>query len=236
MQNTDKPLIAIVDDELNIRTTISYALEKEGYATVPFEDGFDAWESFQKALPDLIILDILMPRLDGLQLCRKIREITDHTPIIFLSSKDEEFDRVLGLEIGADDYLCKPFSMRELVTRIKVLFRRIGSTANSESKENGETVEAGSLVLDIPCHTVLLDGAKVPATVTEFRILHTLLSYPGRVRTREELVESCFPYDSYVNPRVIDSHMKRLRKKLLEAASDFDGIETVHGLGYRYKA
>ncbi len=231
-----KRCIAIVDDEENIRTTLDIALRKEGYDTLLFKDGMEALKQVQENLPDLFILDILMPRLDGLELCKKVRKITEHVPIIFLSSKDDELDRVLGLELGADDYLCKPFSMRELTTRIKVLFRRISKLSVEDPEPPEALIRCGPLVLDIPKHRVSLNGTAVPVTVTEFRILQTLAVRPGFVKTRGDLVSVCFPYDSYVNPRVIDSHMKRLRRKLNECAPGYDEIETVHGLGYRYKS
>src|SRR4030042_1559386 len=129
MSKASAPFIAIVDDEKNIRETVAYALKKEGFRPLTFSNGQEAWESFQKKLPDLVILDILMPMMDGLELCRKLRSVNEALPIIFLTSKDDEFDRVLGLELGADDYLCKPFSMRELITRVKVLFRRLALAA-----------------------------------------------------------------------------------------------------------
>jgi len=225
--------VAIIDDEENIRETVSYALKREGYIPLPYTDGYAAWEVFQKKLPDLAILDILMPRMDGLELCRKIRTISENLPLIFLTSKDDEFDRILGLEIGGDDYLCKPFSMRELITRIKVLFRRI-SLHNKEIKKE-DIITIGSLKLNIQGYTVTWKEKNIPLTVTEFMLLSSLIKYPGHVKNRDQLIEEAYPYNTYVSDRTIDSHIKRLRQKFLQIDPEFVSIETVYGLGYRYK-
>jgi two-component system response regulator ChvI len=225
--------VAIVDDEGNIRETVSYALKKEGYIPLSYIDGVAAWEAFQKKLPDLVVLDIIMPRMDGLELCRKIRSTSETLPIIFLTSKDEEFDRILGLEIGGDDYLCKPFSMRELMTRIKVLFRRLlYQTYHTDEKD---IFSLGELNLDMQCYTVLWKGGKVPLTVTEFMLLLSLVKYPGHVKNREQLMREAYPHNTYVSDRTIDSHIKRLRQKFLQVDPLFSCIETVYGLGYRYR-
>lgn len=226
--------IAVVDDEENIRETVAFALKREGWAVEQFADGFDAWEAFRKSPPDLVILDIIMPRVDGLELCRRIRQASESLPIIFLTSRDEEFDRVLGLELGADDYLCKPFSMRELVARVKVLFRRVALTKSKRETEPGDRIRAGQLELDLQRYEATWKGARVALTVTEFMMLLALVRHPGHVKTREQLMREGYPYDTYVSDRTVDSHVKRLRRKFESADASFDAIETVYGLGYRY--
>ena len=230
-------LVAIVDDEEHLRATVSHTLRKEGFRTALYADGVDAWESFEGSLPDLVILDIIMPRMDGLELCRRIRAVSRRVPVMFLTSKDEEFDRVLGLELGADDYLCKPFSLRELATRVKVLFRRSGLAREDEEAgpESGETVTVGSLTLDTRRFIAEWKGFSVRLTVTEFRILHALARQPGYVRTREQLLSEAFPQDSYMSDRTIDCHIRRIRGKLEDLDEEFDGIETLYGLGYRLR-
>ena len=225
--------IAIIDDEKNIRETVAYALTKEGYKTLTFANGLEAWNTLQHNLPDLIILDIIMPMMDGLELCRRLRSISEGLPIIFLTSKDEEFDRVLGLEIGADDYLCKPFSMRELVTRIKVLFRRY--SLGSKEQDNSQCLSVENLHLDLQRYTVKWKGNALPLTITEFMLLQSLIKKPGIVKTRNQLMEEAYPDNIYVSDRTIDSHIKRLRKKFIAVDDSFAHIETVYGLGYRYK-
>jgi len=198
-----------------------------------YSDGQDAWEAFERDLPDLAVLDILMPRMDGLELCRRLRSRSEALPIIFLTSRDEEFDRVLGLELGADDYLCKPFSMRELVARVKVLFRRLALAGDPEIEE--DTVEVGPMRLDLNRFQASWQGFELSLTVTEFRVLHALARHPGHVKTRDQLVNEGYPHDTYVSDRTIDTHIKRLRRKLEGIDATFDGIETVYGLGYRYR-
>ena len=226
--------VAIVDDELNIRETVSFALEREGYAVDCYADGFDAWQQFDRALPDLAVLDILMPRVDGLELCRRLRGVSQALPIIFLTSKDEEFDRVLGLELGADDYLCKPFSMRELVARVKVLFRRLSVMADP-SQVAPELLCVDSLELDLQRYTTTWNNEDVALTVTEFQILRALVRNPGHVKTRAQLMGEGYPHDTFVSERTIDSHIKRIRRKFSAADPEFNHVETVHGLGYRYR-
>ncbi len=225
--------VALVDDEESIRETISYALEREGWSVRTYADGLDAWKGFQEKLPDLVILDILVPRMDGLELCRKLRGLSESLPIIFLTSRDEELDRVLGLELGADDYLCKPFSMRELVARIRVLFRRVALGRVTEKDD--APLSIGDLRLDLERYRVTWKGAPVDLTVTEFMMLHALVRHPGHVKNREQLTREAYRYDNYVSDRTIDSHIKRLRRKMEQADPSFDRIETVYGVGYRYR-
>ncbi len=234
MRSATPETVAFVEDEATIRETVSFALKREGYRVRLFSDGREAWESFEKELPGLAILDIVLPRMDGLELCRKLRARSEALPIIFLSSRDEELDRVLGLELGADDYLCKPFSMRELVTRVKVLFRRAALARSSTLPAPEKMLSEGALELDLDRYTAKWEGSLVPLTVTEFLLLLALAKHPGHVKTRRQLMEEAYPHDAFVSERTIDSHVKRLRRKFEERETEFSKIETVHGLGYRY--
>jgi two-component system, OmpR family, response regulator ChvI len=225
--------IAIIDDEKHIRETISYALKKEGFSVSSYADGREALKNFQTTLPDLLVLDIIMPHLDGLELCRQIRQISMAVPIIFLSSKDEEFDRVFGLTLGADDYLCKPFSMRELIARIHVLFRRIAHYTAPVSSQ--DLLKIGPLELDTKRFTAKWNNTMLPLTVTEFRLLNSLAKNPGFVKTRDQLLQEAYPHDTYLSDRTIDCHIKRIRKKLSEIDPAFAEIETIYGLGYKFK-
>jgi two-component system response regulator ChvI len=227
-------LIALVDDEESLRETVGFALRREGYRVESFADGLAAWQSFERSLPDLAILDVTMPRMDGLELCRRLRALSERLPILFLTSRDEEFDRVLGLELGADDYLCKPFSMRELAARVKVLLRRAAHRLEPPGGEE-RVLEAGPLRLDLPRYQAFWNGVPLPLTVTEFTLLHALARRPGHVKSRAQLLEEGYPHDAYASDRTIDSHVKRLRKKIAEADPSFDPIETVYGLGYRFR-
>jgi DNA-binding response OmpR family regulator len=226
--------VAVVDDEDNLRETLAFALRREGYPVELYAHGAEAWGAFQRRLPGLVILDILMPEMDGLELCRRIRSISETIPIIFLTSRDEEFDRVLGLEIGADDYLCKPFSMRELLARVKVLFRRAALDAAPKRADAEAPLRIGDLELDLQRYAVKWKGLPVSLTVTEFMMLHALVRHPGHVKSRTQLHQDGYPHDAYVSERTIDSHIKRLRRKFEEVDAAFDRIETVYGLGYRY--
>jgi DNA-binding response OmpR family regulator len=229
------PTVAVVDDEDNIRETLAFALRRDGYPVELYAHGLEAWTSFQRKLPGLVILDILMPEMDGLELCRRIRSLSESVPIIFLTSRDDEIDRVLGLEIGADDYLCKPFSMRELLARVKVLFRRAALDQNTTRPNDNAPLRLGDLELDLQRYTMRWKGAPVSLTVTEFMMLHALVRHPGHVKTRKQLHQDGYPHDAYVSDRTIDSHIKRLRRKFEEVDPEFERIETVYGLGYRYK-
>jgi two-component system response regulator ChvI len=227
--------VAVVDDEENIRETVGFALRREGYAVDTHSDGLAAWEQFESALPDLAVIDILMPRLDGLELCRRLRAVSPSLPIIFLTSRDDEFDRVLGLELGADDYLCKPFSMRELMARVKVLFRRLALMDAREESRADELLRVGPLQLDLRRYTVTWNDREVGLTVTEFQVLRALVRRPGHVKTRAQLMEEGYPHDTFVSERTIDSHIKRIRRKFADSDAAFAHVETVHGLGYRYR-
>lgn len=226
--------IALVDDEENLRETVGFALRRDGHRVEIYADGLEAWRVFERSLPDLVILDILMPRMDGLELCRRLRALSERLPILFLTSRDDELDRVLGLELGADDYLCKPFSVRELAARVRVLLRRAALSREPDGDEE-RILETGPLRLDLRRYLATWKGAPLALTVTELTLLHALVRHPGHVKTRNQLLEEAYPHDAYVSDRTIDSHVKRLRRKLEEADPSFDGIETVYGLGYRFR-
>ena len=229
-------VVAVVDDEDNIRETVAFALKREGYPVELYATGLEAWRAFQKKLPGLAILDITMPEMDGLELCRRLRGVSETMPIIFLTSRDEELDRVLGLEIGADDYLCKPFSMRELLARVKVLFRRAAIDQSTTARPAADApLRHGDLELDLQRYSVRWKGVPLSLTVTEFMMLHALVRHPGHVKSRKQLHEDGYPHDAYVSDRTIDSHIKRVRRKFEESDPSFDRVETVYGVGYRWK-
>ncbi len=232
---SEKNTVVVVEDERTLRETVGYALTKEGYEVRLFADGMEAWEALEKEMPSLAILDILMPRMDGLELCRRLRAKSESLPILFLTSKDEEFDRVLGLELGADDYLCKPFSMRELMARVKVLLRRLALLEGRKQVVEEEILQAGPLRMDLQRYRVFWTHIEIPLTVTEFSLLRSLAQRPGHVKTRAQLLEAGYPHDAYVSERTVDSHIKRLRRKFEQVAEGFEAIETVYGLGYRYR-
>jgi two-component system response regulator ChvI len=228
-------VVAVVDDEDNIRETVAFALRRDGYPVEQYGTGLEAWRTFQHKLPGLVILDITMPEMDGLELCRRLRGVSETLPIIFLTSRDEELDRVLGLEIGADDYLCKPFSMRELLARVKVLFRRAAIDHGATRPVADAPVRLGELELDLQRYTVRWKALPINLTVTEFMMLHALVRHPGHVKTRKQLHQDGYPHDAYVSDRTIDSHIKRVRRKFEEVDAGFDKVDTVYGLGYRWK-
>ena len=227
-------LVAVVEDEETIREAIGFALKREGYRTEGYDDGQTAWEAFARALPDLVILDIGVPRLDGLELCRRLRTRSDALPVIFVTSREDEFDRVLGLEIGADDYLCKPFSMRELMARVKVLLRRAALLDSTQRPADEEPVVVGDLILDPLRLTATWKGTPASLTVTEFLLLQALARRPGLVKSREQLMDAAYPDRVSVSDRTIDSHVKRIRRKLEACDPSFAAIEGVYGAGYRY--
>lgn len=229
--------IALVDDDRNILTSVTIALEAEGFAVRTYPDGQKGWDALSKKPADLAVLDIKMPRMDGMELLRRLREVSD-MPIILLTSKDEEIDQLLGLRMGADDYIGKPFSQRLLIERIRALLRRSEMRKTPIQAEAAEEQEAvmvrGKLVLDSLRHSVTWDGKDVTLTVTEFLILQTLAQHPGHVKSRDLLMDAAYSDDVYVDDRTIDSHIKRLRRKFRSVAEDFNSIETLYGVGYRY--
>lgn len=229
------PRIAVVDDEAGIRTTLEVALRREGFAVDLYADGLAAWQAFEAALPDVAVLDILLPRLDGLELLRRLRARSRELPILMLTSKGEEFDRVLGLEMGADDYLPKPFSLRELVARLRVLLRRAQLLAEGRSSPQERLVRRGRLTLDLDRYEAWSGEARLPLTISEFLVLAALARRPGHVRSRDQLLDEVHGDDEAGSIRTIDSHIKRLRRKLALAEPGFDPVEAVYGLGYRFR-
>jgi two-component system OmpR family response regulator len=221
--------ILVVDDDAHIREVVQYTLEREGHAVVTAKNGLEALARAADAAVDLVLLDVLMPELDGLAVCRRLRA-QRALPIIFLSSRAEEVDRVLGLELGGDDYVTKPFSPRELAARVQAVLRR---TAAPAPVDPGGRVTRGRLVLDLPGHEARVDGAAIELTVTEFAILRALLEHPGRVWSRAQIIARVRADDFRMTERTIDTHVRRIRAKL--RGHDLDPIETVHGLGYKGK-
>jgi len=231
-------VIALVDDDRNILTSISIALQAEGFITRVYSDGDTALKAFAEAMPDLGVFDIKMPRMDGMELLRRVRE-TSSMPVIFLTSKDDELDEALGLAMGADDYIAKPFSQRLLIARIRALLRR-QELARGEASATRDEVEAPllerrRLTMDPARHKVLWDGKDVTLTVTEFLILEALAQRPGVVKSRNQLLDIAYQDDVYVDDRTIDSHIKRIRRKFRAVDPDFDAIETLYGVGYRFE-
>ncbi|MDX1388223.1 MAG: response regulator transcription factor [Acidobacteriota bacterium] len=230
---SDPHVILVVDDDPHIREVIRFALQKEGFETVEAANGREALEAFDRSPPSLMVLDILMPEMDGCEVCRAIRSRSD-LPIVFLSSKDDEVDRIVGLELGGDDYITKPFSPRELIARIRAILRRTAGPpppARDTASAPARTLRHGKLEVDLDRYRVVWDGAEIVLTVTEFGLLRTLMAYPEKVYTRNELMEGAYEFDTVVSGRTIDSHVRRLRKKLADAGGD--PIATVHGLGYK---
>jgi two-component system response regulator RegX3 len=227
----DTRRILLVEDEKTIRTTVGAYLEREGYWVTPAEDGQVALDSFEKHRFDLVVLDLMLPKVSGEDVCRAIRDTSD-VPIIMLTAKGEEADRIAGLELGADDYLVKPFSPRELVARVRALLRR----AHVESEPQRNRLEFGDLVIDITGHKAFLGEKELDLTASEFKLLTTLSRYPGRVYSRMELVEKVLGYDFEGYERTIDSHVKNLRAKLDDDPREPRFIYTVHGVGYRFES
>ena len=227
--------IALVDDDKNILSSVSMLLEQEGYHVRTFSDGASALTALTPSPPDLAILDIKMPRMDGLELLRRLRQNAD-LPVIFLTSKDEEIDELMGLNAGADDYIRKPFSQRLLLERVRAVLRRAeGKTAGATENGKKEALVRGKLALDPLRHECTWDGKPVRLTVTEFLILQALAQRPGFVKSRDALMDAAYDDQVYVDDRTIDSHIKRLRKKFKVVDDDFDAIETLYGVGYRYR-
>ncbi|MES2095543.1 MAG: response regulator transcription factor [Pseudomonadota bacterium] len=228
--------IALVDDDRNILTSVSIALQAEGFLTRVYSDGETALKALVDNPPDLAIFDVKMPRMDGLELLRRLRE-KNQIPVIFLTSKDDELDEALGLAMGADDYIAKPFSQRLLIARIRAILRRTEArdSVPTEAEAAAETlIERGLLQMDPARHRVTWRGGNVTLTVTEFLILEALAQRPGVVKTRNQLMDAAYQDDIYVDDRTIDSHIKRVRRKFREVDGEFDAIETLYGAGYRF--
>ncbi|OUD09468.1 DNA-binding response regulator [Marivivens niveibacter] len=228
--------IALVDDDRNILTSVAMTLEAEGFEIETYNDGQQALDAFNKKLPDLAVLDIKMPRMDGMDLLQRLRQKTN-MPVIFLTSKDDEIDEVLGLRMGADDYVKKPFSQRLLVERIRSLLRRQDALNGVEVEtveEDNKVMTRGQLTMDPLRHAVKWKDRDVSLTVTEFLLLQALAQRPGFVKSRDQLMDVAYDDQVYVDDRTIDSHIKRLRKKMRQVDGEFSAIETLYGIGYRY--
>jgi two-component system response regulator ChvI len=229
------PTIALVDDDRNILTSVSIALEAEGHRINTYADGHSALDGFQSVPPDLAILDIKMPVMDGMEMLRRLREKSD-VPVIFLTSKDDEIDELFGLKMGADDFIRKPFSHRLLAERVKVLLRRATPKDSAPAKEpHTKILERGKLRMDPERHTCTWNNAPVRLTVTEFLLLQALASRPGVVKSRNALMDAAYGEEVYVDDRAIDTYIKRLRRKFEAHDAEFDMIETLYGVGYRFK-
>ncbi|HEY7967913.1 MAG TPA: response regulator transcription factor [Solirubrobacteraceae bacterium] len=228
--------ILLVDDEQAILTLLSYPLQQDGYDVVRAADGQEALDRFDESEFDLVVLDVTMPHMDGLEVCRRLRAASS-VPIIMLTAKTEEIDKVVGLELGADDYITKPFSIREFRSRVKAALRRssMGAAANADREESAEPLQAGSLAIDFDKRTVRLGGELVRTTFVEFEILGTLARSPGRVYSRESLLDRIWGDSAYRDPRTIDVHIRHLREKIESDAKEPEYIFTVRGVGYRFR-
>src|SRR5215471_14652411 len=233
--------ITLVDDDENIVTSVSLALESHGHQVKAYYDGATGLQALEGDPPDLAILDVKMPRMDGMEVLRRLRQ-TSNTPVIILTSKDEEIDEILGFNLGADDYIHKPFSQRLLIERVKAVLRRAGADAEDAAHDAGaaaaasaRAIKRGKLTLDPERHDCLWDGRPVKLTVTEFLLLQALAQRPGFVKSRDSLMDAAYEDQVYVDDRTIDSHIKRMRKKFRQVDTEFDAIETLYGVGYRYR-
>lgn len=236
--------ITLVDDDENIVTSVSLALESHGHTVKAYYDGASGLAALENDPPDLAILDVKMPRMDGMEVLRRLRRTSD-LPVIILTSKDEEIDEILGFNLGADDYMHKPFSQRLLIERVKAVLRRADRGELDEAAgpgapgvvadPNARAIKRGKLTLDPARHESLWDGKPVKLTVTEFLLLQSLAQRPGFVKSRDNLMDAAYDDQVYVDDRTIDSHIKRMRKKFREVDPEFDAIETLYGVGYRYR-
>ena len=230
--------ITLVDDDENIVTSVSLALESHGHTVKAYYDGAAGLAALENDPPDLAILDVKMPRMDGMEVLRRIRRTSD-IPVIILTSKDEEIDEILGFNLGADDYMHKPFSQRLLIERVKAVLRRAGVEGEeppaAPGAEAARAIKRGKLTLDPARHDCLWEGKPVKLTVTEFLLLQSLAQRPGFVKSRDILMDAAYDDQVYVDDRTIDSHIKRMRKKFRDVDPEFDAIETLYGVGYRYR-
>lgn len=228
--------IALIDDDQNILTSVSMVLEEEGFQVFTYTDGVSGLKGVLNEQVDLVVLDIKMPRMDGMETLRRIRE-KSNVPVIFLTSKDDEIDELCGLRMGADDYIKKPFSQHLLIARIKTLLRRLDvqSAPDGENKEEDALIERGDLLMDKTRHSCTWKGTPLDLTITEFLILYALVEKPGFVKTRDQLIDVAYGSNVYVDDRTVDSHIKRLRRKFKEIDDSFARIETLYGVGYRYR-
>jgi two-component system response regulator ChvI len=230
--------ITLVDDDENIVTSVSLALESLGHKVKSYFDGASGLAALEGDPPDLAILDVKMPRMDGMEVLRRLRQ-TSSTPVIILTSKDEEIDEILGFNLGADDYIHKPFSQRLLIERVKAVLRRADGAEDEQAAAPGgagaKAIKRGRLTLDQARHDCLWDDRPVKLTVTEFLLLQSLAQRPGFVKSRDNLMDAAYDDQVYVDDRTIDSHIKRMRRKFRQVDPEFDAIETLYGVGYRYR-
>ncbi len=229
----DFPTILLVDDEDAVQKLLAYPLEREGYRVVPARDGQEALDLFGAENPDLVVLDITLPRLDGLEVCKRLRARST-VPIIMLTARDDELDKVVGLELGADDYITKPFSIREFRSRVRALLRR-AKLPPYQGEDGDEVISADGLKIDVGRRTVELGGAAVQLTYVEFELLRTMAAAPGRVFSRKMLLEELWGGADYREPRTIDVHVRHLREKLERDPREPEFIHTVRGVGYRFR-
>ncbi len=221
--------ILLIEDEDSIRESVAFLLEKEGFEVTQENDGLKGVETFEKEKADLILLDLMLPGLDGLEVCKRVRKISN-VPIIMLTAKDTELDKVLGLELGADDYITKPFSSRELTARVKAMLRRV-----SEPIENSEVINTKTVVVDPVKHKVFVRGEEIKLPLKEFDLLHYLTQNPGRVLTREQIIDRIWGHDYFGDTKTLDVHIKRIRSKIEKNPNDPKIIETIRGLGYKFE-
>jgi DNA-binding response OmpR family regulator len=230
----DSSTILLVDDEESVRKVLAFPLERDGFDVVQAADGEEALRLFETSAPDLVVLDIMLPKLDGLEVCKRLRAVST-VPIIMLTARDDELDKVIGLELGADDYITKPFSIREFRSRVRALLRRANTPRPGGAVEEDERIEAEGLVIDVPRRLVEVRGAPVQLTYVEFELLRTLASHPGRVYSRRMLLEALWRSADYRDPRTIDVHVRHLREKLEAEPRTPEFILTVRGVGYRFR-
>ena len=225
--------ICLIDDDQNILASLSLALKSEKFDVETYSDGISGLEALKKNDFDIAILDIKMPRLDGLEVLQKLRNSSD-IPVIFLTSKDDEIDQLLGLKMGADDYITKPFSQKLLIERVKVILKRTSFTENEIISKDDSIIERGDLLLNMDRHECHWKNERIKLTVTEFLLLESLVNRPGYVKNRDQLMSAAYSDDLYVDDRTIDSHIKRIRRKFKAIDNDFNSIETLYGVGYRF--
>jgi two-component system response regulator ChvI len=225
--------ICLIDDDQNILASLSLALKSEKFDVETYSDGISGLEALKKDNFDIAILDIKMPRLDGLEVLQKLRNSSD-IPVIFLTSKDDEIDQLLGLKMGADDYITKPFSQKLLIERVKVILKRTSFTENEIISKDDSIIERGDLLLNMDRHECHWKNERIKLTVTEFLLLESLVNRPGYVKNRDQLMSAAYSDDLYVDDRTIDSHIKRIRRKFKAIDNDFNSIETLYGVGYRF--
>ena len=231
-----KSKIVVIEDEVDILEVINYNLSKEGFDVCSALDGEEGLALIKKEVPDLVLLDLMLPGLDGIEICRKLK--TDYStrsiPIIMVTAKGEESDIVLGLGMGADDYITKPFSQKLLIERVKVILKRTSSSSKGNEVNSDSLIERGNLLLNMDRHECHWKEERIKLTVTEFLLLESLVNRPGYVKNRDQLMSAAYSDDLYVDDRTIDSHIKRIRRKFKAIDKDFNSIETLYGVGYRF--